>query len=729
MKCPSIPETEDDRLVALSEYGLGNGRSLPSLDAVVRIAARMFDMPVAAVNMIGSDHVFFAASVGVGEVDMRRDVSFCAHAITQDGVMVVPDARADERFHDNPLVTGPARLCFYAGVPVRSPDGHALGALCVIDTVPHGDFAPDDCERLRELAQMASDRLELRRIEVSAKQAGPAFEEIAKDAATPVIWFGGDGKLVTWNEAAAALLGYDLDEAAGLSVDGLLVEHERTAFRDLISRGAAAGSFTGLDIPVEIGGLRKDGRELRLGFSLFSGRAQGRPRFSAVLRDLSARQREEEELQRHANFDILTGLANRGRFYRHVEKALAQSLPVTVVMIDLDGFKDVNDTLGHAVGDSILCEVARRLERSAGPDDLVARIGGDEFAIILSRVDDPIRAIEFAHKVNASIAGSIVINAQEVRVAASSGVALSPLHALEPMELVGNADLALFKAKTSGRGRSCVFVPALRMEATARRLYGMELHRAVDHGEFLLFYQPQVRLADGSLTGAEALLRWRHPERGLQSPAAFLPALEGGPLAATVGSWVLDEACAQAALWRRSGAGGFRIGVNLFGAQFRVGDLASEVIGTLERHGLPPEALELEITENIALEHDDFALESLQRLREYGVGISFDDFGTGYASLSLLKRYPLNRIKIDQSFVRGMLTSKQDASVIRAVLDMARSFDLETIAEGIETDMQHSDLLHQHCDEGQGYLFGRPMPAWQFAETFGISSPVRVSGV
>lgn len=728
MKCPSIPGTEADRLQALSQYGLGNGRSLPSLDSVVRIAARMFDMPVAAVNMIGSDHVFFAASVGVGDVDMRRDVSFCAHAITQDGVMVVPDAMADERFHDNPLVTGPAGLRFYAGVPVRSPDGHALGALCVIDTVPHGDFTREDCDRLRELAQMASDRLELRRIEVSAGQAQPTFEECAKDAATPVIRFDGNGALVAWNEAAAALFGYPLDAAAGLSVTDLLAERERAAARALIARGVAAGSFVGLDIPAGVDGRRRDGTELRFVFSLFSWREQGRPKFGAVLRDLSDRQREEAELQRHANFDALTGLANRGRFYRRVEQALAQSQPVAVVMIDLDGFKDVNDTLGLAVGDTVLCEVARRLERRAGPDDLVARIGGDGFAIVLSRMDDPDRATGFARMVNADIARPIVIDAQEMRVGASSGVALSPLHAREPMELVGNADLALFKAKSSGRGRSCLFLPALRTEATARRLHGMELHRAVDHGEFLLFYQPQVRLADGSLTGAEALLRWRHPERGLQSPAVFLPTLEGGPLAATVGSWVLDEACGQAALWRRSGAGDFRIGVNLFGAQFRVGDLASEVMGTLERHGLPPEALELEITENIALEHDDSALEALRRLRQHGVGISFDDFGTGYASLSLLKRYPLNRIKIDQSFVQGMLTSKQDASVIRAVLDMAHSFDLQTIAEGIETDRQHDDLLHQHCDEGQGYLFGRPMPAWQFAETFGITPPARVVG-
>jgi diguanylate cyclase (GGDEF)-like protein/PAS domain S-box-containing protein len=688
----------------------------------------MFNMPIAAVNMVGNDHVFFAASVGVGDVDMNRDVSFCAHAITQDGVLLVQDATADERFNDNPLVTGLANLRFYAGVPVRSPGGHALGALCVIDSVPHKDFTQEDCERLRELAQMASDRLELRRIEVSAEQAKPTFEEFAKDAATPVIWFDAESKLVTWNEAAAALLGYDLNEAAGLSIASLLVEHERAAFRDLIARSVAAGSLVGPDIPTEIGGLHKDGTELRLDCALFSWTERGLRRFSAVLRDQRERHRAEDELQRLANFDILTGLANRGRFYRRVEEALAQSQAVAVLMIDLDGFKDINDTLGHAVGDGILCEVARRLERCTGPDDTVARIGGDEFAIMLPQVDDSDWAIEFAEKVNANIARPIMIDAQEVRVTASCGLALSPAHAQEPMELVSNADLTLSKAKTMGRGRYFVFVPVLRTEATTRHLHGMALHRAVDDGEFLLFYQPQVRLADRSLTGAEALLRWRHPERGLQSPSAFLPALEAGPLAATVGSWVLDEACAQAAHWRRSGTNNFRVSVNLFGAQFRSGDLASEVIETLERHGLPPEALELELTENIALDHNDFALESLRRLHKYGVGISFDDFGTGYASFSLLKRYPLSRIKIDQSFVRGMLTSKKDASVIRAVLDMARSFDLETIAEGIETDLQHSDLLLQHCDEGQGYLFGRPMSAQQFTVAFGITSLVRAFG-
>lgn len=618
MKCPAILPTEPKRLEALSKYGLGNELPLASLDPVVRIAAHMFNMPVSVVNMIGSDHVFFAASIGVSEIDKGRDVSFCAHAINQRDVMVVPDALADERFYDNPLVTGATGLRFYAGVPLFSPDGMALGALCVVDTVPHDDFSPEDAERLRELAQMASDRLELRRVEAFAEESGP-------------------------------------ENAIGLD------------------------------------------------------------------------RREAEELYRLANFDILTGLANRGRFYRRVEETLARSLPAAVVMIDLDGFKDVNDTLGHAVGDTILQEVATRLESYVGERDTVARIGGDEFALLLPEVDGLLRASEVAAAVNAGLTVPIIVDSHQIRIGASCGVAISPLHTQDPLDLVGNADLALFKAKTSGRGRSFVFEPALRMEAAARRYYGMELHRAVNDGEFLLFYQPQIRLTDGSLTGAEALIRWRHPERGLLSPAAFLPTLEGGPLAATVGSWVLDEACAQVARWRRDGAKSFRMGVNLFGAQFRVGDLATEVIETLDRHRLPPDALELEITENIVLDNDDTVLEKLKKLRDHGVHVSFDDFGTGFASLSLLKSYPLSRIKIDRSFVDGMLTSKKDASVIRAILDMARNFDLESIAEGIEREQERESLFRQGCTEGQGYLFGKPMPAPQFAATFGISTGQRLA--
>ena len=634
MKCPPPLPSETERLRALSEYGLDARRALPSLDPVVRIASRMFNMPVSAINMIGSDHVFFAASTGFEETDMRRDVSFCAHAVLQDDVMVVPDARLDNRFHDNPLVCGAASIRFYAGVPLNSPEGHPLGALCVIDKEPHTDFSEEDKDRLRELARMASDRLELRRVEVNAERARK------------------------------------------------------------ISDLASVERQTHLAAP----------------------RAGADP----------APMRHDEDARKFTGFDPLTGLANRGVFYRRVEEVLARPSPAAILMLDLDGFKDINDTLGHAIGDAILRELAARLERTADPCDTVARLGSDEFAILQQDAGDLTQATELAQLTLARIAEPFHIGGQELRLTASCGVAIAPLHAHEALELVGNADLALVKAKAVGRGRVSVFAPNLRLEAVARRLYGMELHRAVAKGEFLLFYQPQINLATGALTGAEALLRWRHPQLGLLAPAVFLPSLESGPLAATVGSWVLNEACSQAAFWRRSGLHDFRIAVNLFGAQFREGDLAAEVAQTLDRHGLPPEALELEITENIVLNHDAAVLEMLQRLRAQGVGISFDDFGTGYASLSLLKTHPITRIKIDRSFVSGILESNQDATVVRAILDVARSFDLNTIAEGIETDAQRERLQAEHCEEGQGYLFGKPMAAQQFAQTFGIETALRI---
>lgn len=725
MRCPSQLPNEAERLRALVDYGLDDERMVPSLDPVVRIAARMFDMPVAAVNMIGSDHVFFAASTGVGEVDMDRDVSFCAHAITQDQVMVVPDATQDDRFHDNPLVLGPTNLRFYAGVPLLSAEGLPLGALCIIDDQPHQDFSEEDRERLRELARMATDRLELRRIEVSAERKRPAFESYAGHSDTPVLWFDHRGHILAWNPAAADLLGYAPEEGAGLPVEALLAVAERPPFLALIRRAVTAGYLADLSTPTTLKGLHKDGSEFDLGLSLFSWSEKGYPRFEAVLSDNSQRQQEEAELRRLATFDALTGLANRGCFYRRAEEALLAAEPVTVLMIDLDGFKDVNDTLGHLIGDGILREVANRLAAIAGPSDLVARIGGDEFALLLTGITQPESALLVAHNAISNIAQPILVDGHEVRVAASCGLALAPLHALEALELVGDADLALFKAKGVGRSQVAAFTPELRMEAVSRHLHAMELHRAVENREFVLFYQPQVRLSDGSLRGAEALIRWQHPERGLLPPAAFLPALEGGPLAASVGSWILDEACAQLAFWRNNGAEDIRMGVNLFSAQFRVGDLVTEVLEALARYGLPPESLELEVTENIVLDNDDIVLETLQRLRAHGVGIAFDDFGTGYASLILLKTYPLSRIKIDRSFVQGILESRRDASVVRAILDMARSFDLETIAEGIESEAQRARLKLERCGEGQGYLFSRPMSAQAFTEAYNIRLPVR----
>lgn len=722
MKCPVILANEPQRLQALFDHGLHQPEVITNLEPVVDIAARMFRMPIAAVNMIGSEQVFFAAAVGAGEMDMRRDVSFCAHAINQNQVMVVPDALLDERFHDNPLVLGEANIRFYAGVRLLSPEGLALGALCIVDHEPHFDFSLEDQTRLQALAQMASDRLELRRIEIAASRTRPNFEEYAAHASTPIVWFTSAKQIIAWNQAAADLYGYGLAEGEGLSLHTLFSSEAAAVLQDKVESILQLHLLDRVASACELTGRHKDGSDFQVNLSLFAWQAAGSLHFEAVLKPVVAPAVVALPGNTQPVHDPLTGLYNRARFYHFVEETLSQPHAAAVFMIDLDGFKDINDTMGGSIGDAVLREIAQRLSRMVPAHGLVARMGGDDFAIVVPGLELPSESIQLAQKLIDGIEQPMQMQGQSVRVIASCGVALSPLHTLEALELVSNADLALFKAKAQGRGRVCLFVPELRLAAVSRRQHALELHRAVDEGEFLLFYQPQVNLQTGRITGAEALIRWNHPLRGILPPVTFLPVLESGKLAATVGSWVLDEACGQLAFWRRQGAGHLRMGVNLFGAQFHTGDLVEQVMTALARHGLPANALELEITENIALNEDEVVLKTLRQLKQYGVGIAFDDFGTGYASLSLLKTYPLTRIKIDRTFVNGMLQHKEDDSVVCATLDIAHGFDLQSIAEGIETTEQYEYLKSKQCEEGQGYLFGKPMPADQFAELIGLKN-------
>ncbi len=718
MRCPSAITDESGRLLALNEYGLDEQKALPDLEPVVHIAARMFDMPVAAINMVGSDHVFFAASIGIGECDMRRDVSFCAHAITQDEVMVVLDATLDTRFHDNPLVTGSAGIRFYAGIPLHSPSGHALGALCVIDSRPRSSFSQQDRERLKDLARLASDKLELRRLENARENGLFRFEDIATTSPTPILCFDGQHTITFWNAAASALFGYAASDVVGKPLSVLAPVINEHPLLEMIDSVISAGQTSLGGSVRETFGFRSDGSFFPVEISLFSWNQGDNQHFGVMLTDITEKRNQEDELHRLANFDPLTGAANRNLLLSRVANELDSGSPAAIIVIGLDNFKDVNDTLGTSVGDRVLSAIAGRISQCIRPIDTLARIGGDEFAILLSQTGDHIRSSSVAESVIAAIALPIQVEDHEVHVAASCGIAFSPAHGQQAEELIGNADLALYQAKAGGRGRSFVYVPSLRQEAIHRRMYQAELHRALEAGEFELFYQPQVRISDGKIVGAEALIRWNHPEKGYLAPAVFLPALESGALACAVGDQVLENACAQLAQWQEQKYS-LRIGVNLFSAQFHKNDLDLRVTGIIDRYNLPPNLLELEITENVILDRDNHALAPLQRLRAIGVGIAFDDFGTGYASLSLLKDYPLTRIKIDQSFIRSMCTSRRDEATVAAAINLARIYDLEVIAEGVETCEQHEKLVQLHCNEIQGYLFGRPMPAGAFTELLG----------
>jgi diguanylate cyclase (GGDEF)-like protein len=434
----------------------------------------------------------------------------------------------------------------------------------------------------------------------------------------------------------------------------------------------------------------------------------------AVRRYISARDAHEAKLLKLTQRDSLTGLYNRDVLRARLAELTATQQPACLLVIDLDGFKFVNDTLGHSAGDEVLRIVASRLLRAARELDTASRIGGDEFALLLTHTADPMAALAVADRLIMEITQPVQFDALPINIGASIGIAISPLHSGDAGQLFAYADLALYQAKAEGRHCARLFHSGLRAVAEGKVLRDTELHQALEYGEFELFYQPQIRLSDGGLAGAEALLRWRHPTQGLLTPEHFLPALEIGRLSARVGAWVIETACAQAALWRMTLGPDFRMGVNLFGAQFRAGNLVEWVQAALTKTGLPAGALEIEITENIILRHEDEMIQPLRQLREVGVGIAFDDYGTGFASLSMLTRYPVSRLKIDRAFTMAICESQADAAIVRYIIGLGATLGIAITAEGIETPEQAACLLRDGCDEGQGYYFGKPMTAADF---------------
>jgi len=467
--------------------------------------------------------------------------------------------------------------------------------------------------------------------------------------------------------------------------------------------------------------LHKDGRVLIFAWSGVWSEPEQRHFFFG--RDITDNKLAEEKLRHLAHFDDLTGIANRVTLQEDLQKALSAPeqehvSPTSVILLDLDGFKDVNDTLGHSVGDDLLRQVAARLARAAQDQATLYRLGGDEFVLAVRNCGDPLVAGGLADKALKAISEPMEISGEHIFIGASAGIAVAPNDGSTVDELIASADLALYDAKNAGGKVHRHFVPTLRAQAQARRALDGDLRRAFAAGEFEVFFQPQIRVRDQALLGAEALLRWRHPERGLISPGAFIEALAKSAVSLEVGRWVLQAACAQAARWQRFAP--FRIGVNLFPAQFSESTILEDIGFALDRSGLPPSMLEIEITENIALRRDDGILTPLRQLRERGVGLAFDDFGTGFASLSYLRRYPLTRLKIDKSFVQKLdrVPSRQDASLVRSIINMAHNLDLEVIAEGVETASQAEFLRAEGCDEIQGFLYGKPMPASEFERLF-----------
>jgi diguanylate cyclase (GGDEF)-like protein/PAS domain S-box-containing protein len=437
--------------------------------------------------------------------------------------------------------------------------------------------------------------------------------------------------------------------------------------------------------------------------------------YRGVGTNISVRKDAEEKLAQLAQYDAVTGLPNRNLLQERLEHAIAQARRhdrgAAVLFVDLDRFKLVNDTHGHQVGDQLLAQVGRSLKDCVRKDDTVSRLGGDEFAVVIADLARPDDAALVAQKILDSFAAPFALGGQEAFITASIGVATFPNDGDGADTLLKCADVAMYRAKESSRNAFCFYTAEMNARAASKLQLNTDLRRALERREFRLHYQPKVNLATGEMIGMEALLRWQHAERGLVPPLEFVPALEDSGLIVAVGDWVVEEACRQMTEWSRAGLVLSPVAVNLSARQFRRRDLDQVIRRQLAEHGLSAALLELEITESSLMEDPKDAIRQLQVLREAGLRISVDDFGTGYSSLAYLTRLPLSTLKIDRVFVNAAISEPSSAAIVKMVIDMAQRLSFDVVAEGIETDA-HVTFLRQHgCSQGQGYHFGRPIPA------------------
>ncbi|WP_292505707.1 EAL domain-containing protein [Methylobacterium sp.] len=440
--------------------------------------------------------------------------------------------------------------------------------------------------------------------------------------------------------------------------------------------------------------------------------------WAVTIEDVSARRAAEADAANMARQDPLTGLPNRLLLRERLNEALSrmqrEGEGCAVLLIDLDRFKPVNDTLGHPVGDALLEKVADRLRSTVRPTDTVARIGGDEFVVLQSAIRDPGDTQALVRRIVDLVGRTYMVDGHLLTIGASVGVAFAPNDGTDADKLLKNADLALYRAKLDGRGTFRFFEPEMDARMQARRQLELDMRQALARREFRLHYQPQLNLENNRLTGCEALLRWQHPQRGIVSPLDFIPLAEEIGLIVPIGEWVMRQACRDAVSW----PGTYSVAVNVSPAQFKSERLVEMVMSALSTSGLPANRLEVEITEGVLLQENAKTLQTLHRLRELGVRVSMDDFGTGYSSLSYLRSFPFDKIKIDRSFVKDLDGKPEGDAIIRAIAGLGKSLGMTTIAEGVETPAQMQRIRDEGCTDVQGYLISKPVPASEIHALF-----------
>ena len=560
------------------------------------------------------------------------------------------------------------------------------------------------------------DITDRRRAEERQRLAAAVFEA----ARESIIVTGVDGNIVAVNPAFCELSGYAEAEVLGQNPRLLQSGRQSAAYYAAVWRIVASeGAWQG-----EFWNRRKDGGLYLVLATISQVRdAVGRlAYYVGIATDITRQKEAEQRIERLAYYDALTDLPNRALLAQRTEMALAlaarRSAQLAMLFLDLDRFKEVNDSLGHAEGDALLVQVAARLNGLIREADTVCRLGGDEFVLLLPDTDQA-GALRVADKLLAAFRQPFFVAGHGLRATVSIGIALYPHDGSTFGDLLKNADAALYRAKQDGRNTRAFYAREMNSATFERLVLESDLRKAIELGQLCAYFQPKLRLIDDAPVGAEALVRWRHPDRGLIPPGRFIPVAETSDLIVAIGDWVLEEVCHQLAVWRESGLPPLSVAVNLAARHFREPGFIGRVENLLATHGLAPQLLELELTESSLLEAGAQTTDTLWALRRLGVGLAIDDFGTGYSSLSYLKRLPITALKIDQSFVRDLVTDPDDRILAATIVNLGHSLGLKVVAEGVETEEQRRILLEQGCDLAQGYYFGRPVPAEEFVEWLG----------
>jgi diguanylate cyclase (GGDEF)-like protein len=722
-----VVDDEEVRLEALRALAIVDTPRTAAFDAIAELAADVFSCPIAFISLLDKDRQWFKAECGLGLSETPRNVAFCNYTVLGTDVLIIEDTVADQRFASNPLVVGEQSIRFYAGVPISLKSGYRIGALCVCDRRSRR-FSAKDIERLRQFGKLA---------EASVSAHGQAVEAAAaaREAAEKAQLLWKKNQLLRQVERIGKIGGWELDLATNICdwSDEVSRIHELPLgrsyqleealsfypdkWRELVEGNIERTVATGEAYDFEAQFVTARGHKKWVRAAGECEKKDGVPaRLFGMFQDITLEREASERLWQAANYDELTGLANRRHFNDKLTKAIEATGTTgngcALMIIDLDNFKEVNDTRGHDVGDAILKEIGRRLQHEAEEGCFVTRLGGDEFAIIACADQSADHLNHRGQRFLARVKQPIHVGPLHIHIGGTIGIARYPADATTAADLLRAADLALYAGKQTHRGSVNFYMPRLAT-LFERHVEATDLVRAaLAQGRLVPFYQPKVRLQDGRCCGFEALARVVRDDGSVVGPSTFGPALEDPALARRVGKQMLTAVTADMASWQEAGLDPVSVSLNAAEADFTDGKLVNRVLQRLDELGLQRSRLTIEVTESVFLGDEAWqAREVLEQLDREGIKVELDDFGTGYASLTHLRAFPVSRLKIDRSFIEDLGQNAGGEVIVQAVIDLGHNLGCEIVAEGVETELQAKLLRDMGCDIAQGFLFGHPSSA------------------